>query len=555
MGAFGDLPHGRWVRDQGGGPRITREQRSSLIAGLITAGALSLLIWRAMSEIASGSDARGVSVGTAVPGLSADDRRYALLVAIEKYDDASLPSLEGPSRDTEELHAALITHAGFLPANIRRVDGSGPDAMVPTRSNVLRAFHELLAEIPDDGNAMLLVAFTGQGLSADGKAYLLPRDAITRGGASLLASTSIDFDLDIKQRLIARRIKQIVLLVDSTVGDSAPVSAARRLTSDFVAAVTIDPRPPMEAVAVVHATSTGATSYTDPGAKHSLFTHALVEGLRGGASRSPDGWITLGSLLRYVQDTVPGNARRIDASLRQEPTVAIDGFRPNEIRFARVAERTASSSGDLRCALRTPASSGAGTYVFDVSVTGEPRAGTAVEAVRVVNGGMLGTPFGRPVPLTGPREWPIRRTAANVPLLAIAQTNIGQCAAYVEAAPVQSPVYRLRWQATNAEGMPYKEVFKHPTENRQGRTDVVAAGTNTLRDHEGRITRVAYSCEGASCGWSYHPQVALGYAGDVTVQDPRNAFSWRRRWEGDPALDTYTAYYEMPVRVCESGCP
>ena len=533
--------------------RITREQRQSLIAGLVTAGALSLILWRAMSEIASGSDARGVSVGAAVPGLSANDRRYALLVAVEKYDDAALPSLEGPSRDTEELHAALVTHAGFPPANIRRVDGSGPDAMAPTRSNVLRAFHELLAAIPDDGNAMVVVAFTGQGLTADGKAYLLPRDAVTRGGASLLTSTSIDFDTDIKQRLIARRVRQVVLLVDSTVGD--PGRPGAPLRPEFVKAMRLDPRPPMESVAVVHATSAGATSYTDPSAKRSLFTHALVEGVRGGAGRSADGWITLGSLLRYVQQAVPESARSIGASLRQQPTIAIEGFLPDEIRFARVAPRTASTSGDLRCALRAPATPATDTYVFDVATTGASRSGIAVHSVRVVNGGVLGTPFGRPVPLTGPREWPIRRTTAGAPLLAIAQTTIGECAAYVEAAPVQSPVYRLRWQATNAEGLPYKEVFKHPTENREGRTDVIAAGTDTLRDREGRITRVDYSCEGATCGWSYHPDPAKGFGGDVTVADPANAFSWRRRWAGDPAMDTYTAYYEMPVRVCTSGCP
>lgn len=508
-----------------------------------------------MVAIANGSDARSVSLGNPVPGLAANDRRFALIVAVEKYDDSSLPSLEGPSGGAEELHDALMTHAGFPPANIRRVDGSGPDAMVPTRSNVLRAFHELLGEIPDDGKAMLLVSFTGQGLSADGKAYLLPKDAIVSGGGSLLASTSIDFDVDIKQRLVARRMKQLVLLVDSTLGGSSSSAAARRLTPDFVQAVTVEARPPMEAVAVVHATSAGSSSHTDPGAKRSIFTRTFVEGVRGAAGRASDGWITLGSLLRYVQETVPERAKRIDASFRQEPTVTIDGFLPNETRFAQVAARTASSSGELRCALRAPGSSAGDLYVFDVAATAGSRTATAVEAVHVVNGGVLGTPFGRPVPLTGPREWSIRRTAASAPLLAIAQTNIGKCAAYVEAAPVRAPVYRVRWESTNAEGIPYKEVFKHPTENRQGRTDVVASGTDTLRDHEGRITRVEYSCEGATCGWSSHLEPARGYAGDVTVREPRNAFSWRRRWEGDPAMDTYTAYYEMPVRVCAEGCP
>ena len=225
MGAFGDLPHGRWARHPNPALRVAREQRPSLVGALIVAGSLALLVWRAMPEIANGSDARGISVGTPVPGLAANDRRYALIVAVEKYDDASLPSLEGSNRDAEELHAALTTHAGFAPANIRRVDGSGPHAMIPTRSNVLRAFHELMAEIPDDGNAMLLVSFTGQGVSAAGKAYLLPKDAITRGGGALLASTSIDFDVDIKQRLLDRRMKQLVLLVDSTIGG---LGSARR---------------------------------------------------------------------------------------------------------------------------------------------------------------------------------------------------------------------------------------------------------------------------------------------------------------------------------------
>jgi uncharacterized caspase-like protein len=522
---------------------------------LIAAGALALLLWRAMATMANGSDARGVSVGTPVPGPAAGDRRYALIVAVEKYDDPSLPSLPGPSRDAEELHGALTSHAGFLPAHIRRVDGSGPDAMVPTRSNILRAFHELLAVIPEDGNAMVLVAFTGHGTTADGKAYLLPRDALTRGGSSLLASTSVDFAVDIEQRLRARGVKQLVLLVDSTMGGTAASPARPRLTSEFVRAVTVAARPPLEAVAVVHATSPGLGSYTDPGAGRSIFNNALVEGLRGAAGRATDGWITLGSLLRYVQETVPERARMIDASFHQVPTVAIDGFRPHEIRFARVAARTASTSGDLRCALRAHVSPAANTYVFDVASTSGYRAGTAVEAVRVVNGGLLGTPFGRPVPLTGPREWPIRRTAAGAPLLAVAHTNIGKCAAYLEAAPARTPVYSVRWQSTNPEGVPYKEVFKHQTENRQGRTDVVAAGTDTLRDREGRITRVEYSCEGATCGWSFHPDAARGYAGDVTVAESRNAFSWRRRWEGEPAMDTYTAHYEMPVRVCVEGCP
>lgn len=551
MGAFGDLPHGRWVRDHNPGFGITAGQRSSLAGSLILAGALALLLWRATTEIASGSDARSVSVGTPVPGVSANDRRYALIVSVSRYDDPSLPSLDGAGRGAEQLHDALTTHAGFASANVRRVDGSGPKAMVPTRGNVLRALHELLERVPADGNATLLVSFTGQGAVAGGKAYLLPQDAIAASGDALLASTSIDFDADIRQRLLARGVRQIVLLLDSTATN--PGSASRPLTPAFVNAVTLDARPPVEAVAVVHATSPGSMSYADPGSG-ALLLQAVVDGVVGAAVPASDGWITLGSLLRYVQQTVPLRAAAVDPSLRQEPMVTVRGLLPDEVRFARAASKTASSSGELRCALRAPGAATEGLHVFDVAAAGDSRSPIAVEAVHVVNGSLIGTPFSRPVPLSGPREWSIRRATAGAPLLAVAQTTAGKCAAYVAAAPVRSLVYAVRWQATNAEGLPYREVFRHTTEDRKGRTDVVAAGIDTLRDRSGRITRVDYACEGATCGWSRHPD-GLRYDGDVTVMDPPNAFSWRRRWEGDPAIDTYTAFYEMPVRVCVEGCP
>ena len=312
----------------------------------------------------------------AFPGLAANDRRYALIVAVDRYDDASLPSSPGPSRDAEELHGALMTHAGFPPANIRRVDGSGPDAMVPTRSNVLRAFHELLAAIPDDGNAMLLVAFTGHGSSADGKAYLLPRDAITRGGR-VAAGEHVD---RLRRRHQAAPAwpggsKQLVLLVDSTLGGSTSSAAARRAERRLrpggdgrgAAAPGSRGRRPchLGRVALVRRSRRAAV------ALHPRLRGGRARRGRPGPRRMDHARVAARATSRQI---VPERARRIDASFRQEPTVAVDGFFPNEIRFARVAARTASSSGDLRCALRAPGVVGAATCT---SSTSRPRPGRA----------------------------------------------------------------------------------------------------------------------------------------------------------------------------------
>ena len=546
MASSGDLPHGRWVSPS---PiRIARDPRPSVLGGLIVACALALLVWRAMADAASGSESRVVSVGAALPGLAADDRRYALIVAVDRYDDPSLPSLPAVRRDAEELHDALISHAGFPPAHVRRIDGSGPQAEAPTRNNVLRALHELVARVPGDGNALFLVVFSGRGVVVDGRPYLLPRDAVAHSGGPLLSGTSLDFERDVTGALRTRGIDHLLLMVDSTL--AAPGAEAPPLSREFVHALG---GGAAAATVALHAASPGGGSYVDPSARRSLFLRALADGIRGGAGRTGDGWITLGSLLTYVQQVVPERARGDDPALRQEPSVQVQGVLPHEIRFARPAQSAASSASGLRCGLHRSASGG--EYVFDVAAGEEARSSATLEAVHVVSGGALAQPFPRPAALARSQRWAVRRTAPERPLLAVARTSIGQCAAYVEAAPVAPPVYEVRWQPRNAEGLEYKEVFRHPTENRRGRTDVVASGVDRLRDAGGRITRVEYSCEGAACGWSYHPEPSRAYAGDVTVNDAGSAFSWRRRWEGDPAMDVYTAYYEMPVRTCVAGCP
>ena len=342
---------------------------------------------------------------------------------------------------------------------------------------------------------MLLVAFTGQGSSADGKAYLLPKDAITGGGASLLASTSIDFDVDIKQRLVARRMKQLVLLVDSTVGGSSSLRGRAPAEPRFRPGG--DGRGPAarwKRVAVVHATSVGLELVR----RSRRAAVALHPRPRGGRARRG------GPRLRRMDHagrrccatcrrSSPSGRRGIDASFRQEPTVAVDGFLPNEIRFARVAARTASSSGDLRCALRAPGSSARRPVRLRRRAPrrlahrdrgrGRPRRERrgARDAVRPPGPARPARASGRSA---APR--PARRCSPS------RRRTSASARPTSRPRPCSSPVYRVRWQATNAEGIPYKEVFKHPTENRQGRTDVVAAGTEHPAgprgaDHAGRV--------------------------------------------------------------------
>jgi len=58
-----------------------------------------------------------------------------------------------------------------------------------------------------------------------------------------------------------------------------------------------------------------------------------------------------------------------------------------------------------------------------------------------------------------------------------------------------------------------------------------------------RIYRYEFSCTDYKCGWSYRSSADRTYAINADQQGER-AILWRRYWEGDPHLETYTLYYE-----------
>ncbi len=116
-----------------------------------------------------------------------------------------------------------------------------------------------------------------------------------------------------------------------------------------------------------------------------------------------------------------------------------------------------------------------------------------------------------------------------------------------------APVFELRWERQDANGQRYAHTYPPiRTENRHGRADIIVSGTLALQVPEARVYNVEYSCVGYSCGWSYNPNG--GYAPSVQIAGDGQSFTWFRRWDGDPALETYTALYEVPRRVCVRNC-
>ena len=149
---------------------------------------------------------------------------------------------------------------------------------------------------------------------------------------------------------------------------------------------------------------------------------------------------------------------------------------------------------------------------------------------------------------------PIDRTAISY--LALRQAVLSTPAsppAPPPAPPVLQPVYERRWMRTDEAGRPYFELFRARTENRHGRADIVVSRTESLAHPTGRVYAVEYTCIGYPCGWSYNPDG--GYAAKYQIGGDGRSFTWYRKWDGDPADETYKALFEVQREVCTQNCP
>ena len=118
--------------------------------------------------------------------------------------------------------------------------------------------------------------------------------------------------------------------------------------------------------------------------------------------------------------------------------------------------------------------------------------------------------------------------------------------------PPPQPVYEMRWFKEDESGRPYAQTFSHVSQNRHNQAAVNTSGQYNLGDSSGRIYRVDFRCEGEFCGFNYNPDG--GYSSNTTIIDGGRSFIWRRRWDGRPSTEFYTAYYEVQRRVCVRNC-
>ncbi|GLY43722.1 hypothetical protein Amsp01_097450 [Amycolatopsis sp. NBRC 101858] len=221
-------------------------------------------------------------------------RRRALIVANGEYDNAGLQRLGSPAADADALVEVLSDRA-ISDFEVRVVRNE-------TAHVVQAEIEDLCAEgRPDD---VLLMHFSCHGLKDDsGGLYFAARN--TRPDRLRSSAVPAQF---VQQCLRQSRSRSVVLLLDCCYGGAFGQGVAVRASGD---ANVLDSFRGGRGRAVITASNSieyafeGATLASDEPAQPSVFTAALVEGLRTGeADRDEDGWIALGELYEYLFDRV-----------------------------------------------------------------------------------------------------------------------------------------------------------------------------------------------------------------------------------------------------------
>jgi Skp family chaperone for outer membrane proteins len=292
--------------------------------GCLIVLATSLLIVLGSTVALAGGDSQSKGMGVqevkAVEQLGAS--RYALVIGVNQYADKKIPPLANCENDARALYGLLTDpQVGGLEARNARLL-LGPEA---TTKNIKKEL-DSLRKIPS--SSTVFVFFSGHGAKEADEAYWLTQDT----ELDSLASSAMS-DTDIRRFLERIPCERVVVMLDCCYA-AATIKGGQKAVTDFGSVLS---RFTGKGRAFLMAAGSGEEAIEAKDLKRGVFTHYLVEGLKGLADADGDGVISLTELTAFIDRKVADEAR-VRGGI-QKPVVNMEVQEPAKFRLTINAER------------------------------------------------------------------------------------------------------------------------------------------------------------------------------------------------------------------------
>lgn len=212
---------------------------------------------------------------------------WSLLVGVNHYEDPNITDLSVCSNDVESIHSVFEnkhTYSQVLSDDVGNT---------PIRARILAHIGSITKNA--DKEDMILFYFSGHGVYEKGESYLLPRDAYLAN----IKHTSIAI-ADVIELMKDSSARAKVIIIDACHSGASLGKSTNIMTPDFIQRVFSE----AEGIAVLSSCKQGQQSFEWPYHKQSVFTHYLLEALKGNADIDHKGFVTVNDVSRYVTDRV-----------------------------------------------------------------------------------------------------------------------------------------------------------------------------------------------------------------------------------------------------------
>ncbi len=253
------------------------------------------------------------------PAPSANAQHWAVVIGVSTYADSRIPTLRYAAADAQAFYDWLVSATGgrYAPAHVRLLLNENA-----TAANIKESLFSWLKQAIEEDVVVIYFAGHGSPDSPDTpqNLYLLPHDS----RYDAISSTGFpmwDVETALKRFVKAKRV---VVVADAchSGGVGAGFDVARRAVGEQpnrISAALQGLASVGDGIAVLSASDDRQQSVEGAkfGGGHGVFTHYVLEGLKGGADYNHDGVVTLGELIPYLSE----NVRRQTLNA-QSPTVA-----------------------------------------------------------------------------------------------------------------------------------------------------------------------------------------------------------------------------------------